>query len=156
MASRCSWFLVRAHSISVSVSSRSAWVRIGEATSITSSQASTRRILGGAIGTGPRRIARSAREDCSMVVTSRTKSVVDEVDLIVGILIGADQEKIGEVPQHHRLALVATLRDRAFELLDEFKRSAHAPRKTVLVGHGLGARVANVHSHCRPCRFSNS
>ena len=43
-------------------------------TSIASSQASTRRILGGAIGTGPRRIARSARDDCSMVATSRTKT----------------------------------------------------------------------------------
>src|SRR5262245_23275608 len=74
MASRCSWFLVRAHLISVSVSRRSACVRIGEATSIASSQASTRRILGGAINTGPRRIARRARDDCSMVVTSRTKT----------------------------------------------------------------------------------
>ncbi len=74
MASRCSWFLVLAHWIRVSVSSRSACVSTGEATSMTSSQASKRRILGGAVGTGPSRIASSAREDSSIVATSRTKT----------------------------------------------------------------------------------
>jgi hypothetical protein len=48
------------------------------------------------------------------------KDIVDEVDLIIGILIGADQEKIGEVPQHHRLPLVGTVHNRAVELSDEF------------------------------------
>jgi DNA-nicking Smr family endonuclease len=73
-----------------------------------------------------------------MVCHQSDKDIVDEVDLIIGILIGADQEKIGEVPQHHRLPLVGAVRDRAVELLDEFQWSAHAPWRTVLVGHGLG------------------
>lgn len=48
----------------------------------------------------PSRMASSARDDSSIVVTSRIKKIVDQIDLIVGILIGSDQEKIGEVAQH--------------------------------------------------------
>ena len=74
IASRCSWLLVLAHSIKLGSSSRSEWIRIGEATSIALSHAKMRRTLGGVLDSGPRRIANNAREDCSIVSTRRTKT----------------------------------------------------------------------------------
>jgi hypothetical protein len=99
---------------------------------------------------GASRSESSAREDCSIVPTSRTKTSSIRSNFFFGILIRADQEQVGEVPPHDRASFVDAVRDGAVELLDEFEGSAHWPWETVLVGHGLAVRnwLTSIQSVC--------
>ena len=55
------------------------------------------------------------------------ENVVDQVDLVFGVLLRTDQIQVGEMPQHDRATLVSAVRYGAIELLDEFEGSAHRP-----------------------------
>ena len=104
---------------------------------MTSSQASKRRIFGGAVGTGPSRIASSAREHSKSWQQAGQKRRRSDRPRARNT-VRPDKKEIGEVTQHGRPALVGAVRDRAVELLDEFEGSAHRSWETVLVGHGSG------------------
>jgi hypothetical protein len=54
--------------------------------------------------------------------------LVDQVDFLVGILLGTDQIKVGQLAQHGGAAHIRALRDRTVEFANDFERSAHEPK----------------------------
>ena len=47
------------------------------------------------------------------------KDIVDQVDFVIGILIRADKEQVGEMAQHGRAPLVGAHREAQLQLVDK-------------------------------------
>ena len=155
MASKCSWCFVRAHSISVPVSSQFGLGenRGGDFDGVVAGKHSQDLRAGNGHRPQPDRKKRArGLFDGSY---QPDKDIVDQINFIVGVLVRSDQEQISEMPQHleRRWSVLC-----AIELSSSWISSRGAPIAlgTVLVGHGWQVELVNVYSDCMRGRFSNS
>ena len=106
IASRCSWLWVRALSTRSDSSSRSEPTRTGRATAMSWWKASSLTVRFGRIGDRREPAGQPRQGFCLDPRRDLDHHVVENVDLLVGIALGAEDEKVGD-PRQRVDALVA-------------------------------------------------
>ena len=92
---------------------------------IASSRASARRILGGALASGARRVASRTRAEFLDRAGEAHEDVVDQGHFVGGIAVRIVQQQVGEVARHFRAALAGALHDGAFDFVQQCEFGIH-------------------------------
>ena len=125
IACRWSWLLVRAvstRSLSVNCSER---ISTGAATAMESSKASVRTTFGGASGRHARRRENCARRIHLDGLDQHHQDVVEQRELLFGVLAGAGEEQVGDAGEGVEPHGGRPRGERLFEFLDQGRRISH-------------------------------
>ena len=119
IASRCCWLCVDGgrHQIAVVEPRRMAQHRLRHADVVVGGESADH--AGRRVGTRASRLESLARAFFSIVAASRCDHVVEQRDVVFGVVVGARDEQIGDAPQRGRALLLRLGGERVLDLVDQ-------------------------------------